>query len=296
MTAVQRLPIPLVSGGLNALRHLAIPRLSGGLTAVRRLPVFHLTGRLLLSGCLLSGCLLLGIPAAAQRPAPGELRALSDSLARWCRENRGDTLAQNLDSWWTDDAAGVVEVWLLRADSAMKERFRRRIHRSPRIRLGGFDPATTPFPPAPEGAAPPDGLTMRAAHAHYLPGTEQVRLTIRYRGREPLFFGTEYTLSRFRDGRWEVLPVRHAWEALLYAIGHPEPAPSGGPRPVPAEGYAHTFTAWLAPHIFPPECGRYRVSKRVWTEHPHREYLLTTEFTLLPWIGWTRFDDEPATP
>ena len=35
---------------------------------------------------------------------------------------------------------------LLRADSAMKARFRRYVHDSPLIRLEGFDPDTTPYP------------------------------------------------------------------------------------------------------------------------------------------------------
>lgn len=55
----------------------------------------------------------------------------------------------------TDETAGIVRVHLLRADSAMKARFRRYVHDSPLIRLEGFDPDTTPYPPAPEGTPPP---------------------------------------------------------------------------------------------------------------------------------------------
>lgn len=253
----------------------------------------HLPIKLLPFVLLLPGALLCAAPGGV---SGDELRKLADSLFRWHAENRSDALAQNLGSWWTDETAGTLEVRLLRADSSMKAQFRRRVHDSPRIRLGGFDPDTTPYTPAPEGPAPPKGLTMRAAHAHYLPGTERVIVTIRYRGSGEILFGTDYTLARFQHGRWEVLPVGNDWKSLLIGLGRPVPPPPGPPRPAPAEGYTHTFSAWLAPCLFPAEYARYRILKRVWTEHPHREYLLSTEFTVMPWSLWTRFDDEPATP
>lgn len=223
-------------------------------------------------------------PRPVPRPSARVLRQTADDITRWCRANPEDSLADNLCSWWTDETRGCVEVQLLRADSAARSDFRRRVSDSPLIRLGGFDPDTTPYPPAPAGDTPPEGLTMRAEQAFYPSGTERVRLTIRYRGGGTIFFGTEYTVSRFQHGRWEVLPVCGAWNSLLIRLGRPDPPAPGLQGPVPPEGWTHKFTAWLAPRVFPARYGRYRVSKRVRAEHPRREYLLETEFTVTPFI------------
>lgn len=244
---------------------------------------------------LLLLCAALGGEAVAQprtaaRKTPAlVLRETADSIRRWHEANRDDTLAQNLASWWTDERNGYVEVQLLRADSAAKAAFRRRVSDNPLIRLSGFDPDTTPWSPAPRGPEPPANLTMAAAHAFYPPGTEHVQLTIRYRGGEAVRFGTEYTLSRWQNGRWEVLPVNYAWNSLLIVLGRPDPPAPGSPQPAPTEGYTHDFTVWLAPKIFPAPYGRYRVSKAVYTEHPRRDWLLTTEFTVTPFLPFTPF-------
>lgn len=242
---------------------------------------------------LLLLCATLGGTAAAQpRPAARKtmelfLRETSDSITRWCRANPGDPVAQNLSSWWTDDVNSRVEVRLLRADTAARSAFRRRVHDCPLIRLGGFDPDTMPWQEAPRGAAPPDCLTMTAAHAFYPPGTENVTLTIRYRGDEAVWFGSDYTLSRFQHGRWEIIPVCEVWNALLTGLGRPDPPPPGTQRPAPPEGYTHDFEVWLAPKLFPAPYGRYRVSKAVYAEHPRRDWLLSTEFTISPFVPFT---------
>ena len=69
----------------------------------------------------------------------------------------------------------------------MKARFRRYVHDSPLIRLEGFDPDTMPYPSAPEGTPPPDGLSM---DAEYLPCGDRLR-TIRFRGDSTVYFGTD---------------------------------------------------------------------------------------------------------
>ncbi|MFQ7502509.1 MAG: hypothetical protein ACLRMJ_03995 [Alistipes finegoldii] len=136
----------------------------------------------------------------------------------------------------------IVRVHLLRADTAMKARFRRRVHDSPLIRLHGFDPDTTPYPPAPEGAAPPDGLTMEAKYAFYPACTEHIRLTIRHKGDSTVYFGSDYTVCRFQHGRWETLPGADAWD---FADRHRPPAISR-PRRRPADERVRLrFTAGL---------------------------------------------------
>ena len=51
----------------------------------------------------------------------------------------------------------------------------------------------------------------------------------------------------------------------------------------------HRFTARLHPRLFPAAFGRYRICKPVYTEHPRRDYLLTAEFTVIPFVPFTRF-------
>lgn len=150
--------------------------------------------------------ILMLLAAALPCRADGELRALQDSIGRWLATHPDDLLAEAFSTAWSDDANGRVEVHLLRADSAMKARFRRCVHDSRRIRLCGFDPAASPYPPAPEGATAPAALfSMRAEYALY-PCAAAVRLTIRNAGRQRLCFGTDYAVRRLRDGRWERLP------------------------------------------------------------------------------------------
>ena len=100
--------------------------------------------------------------------ADGELRALQDSVVRWLAAHPDDLLAEAFTTAWSDEANGCVEVHLLRADSAMKARFRRCVHDSRRIRLAGFDPCTVPYPSAPEGGTAPAALfSMHAEYALY---------------------------------------------------------------------------------------------------------------------------------
>lgn len=158
---------------------------------------------LLLLLSLAAGC----TAAAQKRPATGGLSALQDSIWQWAADNKA-----------TDPVANAIYA------SAVNEpdRGHRRTHdpcrhgdesplpppraRQPLIRLHGFDPDTTPYPPAPEGAAPPDGLTMEAKYAFYPACTEHIRLTIRHKGDSTVYFGSDYTVCRFQHGRWETLP------------------------------------------------------------------------------------------
>ena len=129
---------------------------------------------LLLLLSLAAGC----TAAAQKRPATGGLSALQDSIWQWAADNKAtDPVANAIYASAVNEPDGVIDVHMIRADTAMKARFRRRVHDSPLIRLHGFDPDTTPYPPAPEGAAPPDGLTMEAEYAFYPACTEHIRLT-----------------------------------------------------------------------------------------------------------------------
>ena len=163
--------------------------------------------RLLLFLLLAAGCMA----AAQRRPATGGLSALQDSIWQWAADNKAtDPVANAIYASAVNEPDGVVDVHMIRADTAMKARFRRCVHDSPLIRLHGFDPDTTPYPPAPEGAAPPDGLTMEAEYAFYPACTEHIRLTIRHKGDSTVYFGSDYTVCRFQHGRWETLPVVNA--------------------------------------------------------------------------------------
>ena len=195
--------------------------------------------------------------------ADGELRALQDSVVRWLAAHPDDLLAE---------ANGCVEVQLLRADSAMKARFRRCVHDSRRIRLAGFDPCTVPYPSAPEGGTAPAALfSMHAEYALYPCDADTVRLTIRNTGRQRLCFGTDH------GDRWERLPDGGMRHSLLICLE-------------PENGAAeHRFTARLHPRLFPVAFGRYRICKPVYTELPRRDYLLTAEFTVMPFVPFTRF-------
>lgn len=244
---------------------------------------------LLLAGCFIA----VETFGAAPHPTPRDLRTLSDSLFRWCAAHSADSLADNLSGWWTDERAGCVQVTLLRADSAARSDFRRRVSDSPLMRIEGFDPSKTPYAPAPEGAAPPEELTMYSQRAFYPTGTEHVRLTIRYTGDEAVCFGTDYILCRFQHGRWEVLPVCNAWNSLLIGLGRHNPPMSGPKRSALAEGYTHDFTVWLAPRVFPARYGRYRVCKWVYTKNPRRDYLLCADFTVTPQVPYGPFT-QPA--
>lgn len=234
-----------------------------------------------------------GITAAAQRPVAADgLRALQDSVWRYMAAHRNDDpLPDAVYASWIDERQGCVEVHLVLADSATKALFRSRVHDSPHIRLTGFDPATTPFAPAPAGATPPDGIVMDPQYALYPTGTDRVRLTIRHRGGSAVFFGTDYTLCRFRHGRWEVLPVCNAWNSLLIGLGVPERPTAAGADSPTAGTQTYVFEAWLAPRLFPAIFGRYRVCKKVYTENPRRDYLLTAEFTVTPFVPFTRFTE-----
>lgn len=244
---------------------------------------------LLLAGCFIA----VETFGAAPRPTPCDLRTLSDSLFHWRAAHPADSLADNLSGWWTDERAGCVRITLLRADSAARSDFRRRVSDSPLMRIEGFDPSKTPYAPAPEGAAPPDELTMYSQRAFYPTGTEHVRLTIRYTGDEAVYFGTDYILCRFQQGCWEVQPVCNAWNSLLIGLGMHNPTTPGPKRSAPAEGYTHDFTVWLAPRVFPARYGRYRVCKWVYTKNPRRDYLLCADFTVTPQVPYGPFT-QPA--
>lgn len=236
--------------------------------------------------------LTAGSTAAAQRrPETGELSALQDSIWLWTADNKAvDPVADAVYASAVNEPDGVVDVHMIRADTAMKARFRRYVHDSPLIRLHGFDPGTTPYPPAPEGTAPPDGLTMEAEYAFYPADTEHIRLTIRYKGDSMVYFGTDYTVCRFRHGRWETLPVSGAWNSLLIGIGRPDPpAPGNRQQDEPENGYTHVFAARPALSVYPVRYARYRICKRVYKAYPYRPYLLTAEFTVTPFVPFTRF-------
>lgn len=213
--------------------------------------------------------------AAAQ---PDEPEALADSISRWREANRADSLADNLSAWWTDASGGRVVVRLLRADAAAGRAFRSRVHDSPRIRIEGFDPDREPFPPAPAGDISGDTLATMCADRYFYPsGTDSVRITLRNRSAETLFFGGEYAVCRFENGRWVELPVGGCFRDILYGFG-----PQG----------SHVFGVWLAARVFPAEYGVYRIYKRVRLENPRRDYLLTAEFAVTPFVPFTRFTEQ----
>lgn len=259
--------------------------------------------RLLLLWLLLAG----SCTATAQhRPTARALSELQDSVWRRLDAMRttdpvsaavyvsaideSEGIADAVRASGTDETAGIVRVHLIRADSAMKARFRRYVHDSPLIRLEGFDPDTTPCPPAPEGTPPPDGLDMSAEYAFYPANTDCVRLTIRYSGDSTVYFGTDYTVCRFQNGRWETLPAVSAWHSLLIGIGRPEfPVPGGAPQ---ADPYTYGFPARLAPRVYPSVYARYRICKNVYMENPRRDYLLSADFTLTPFVPFTRFSEQ----
>ena len=241
---------------------------------------------LLLLLSLAAGC----TAAAQKRPATGGLSALQDSIWQWAADNKAtDPVANAIYASAVNEPDGVIDVHMIRADTAMKARFRRRVHDSPLIRLHGFDPDPTPYPPAPEGAAPPDGLTMEAKYAFYPAGTEHIRLTIRHKGDSTVYFGSDYTVCRFQHGRWETLPVVNAWNSLLTGIGPNNLSRTEVPHPAPAAEYTYGFTA----RVYPARYARYRICKQVYKTCPYRPYLLTAEFTVTPFVPFTRFA-EPA--
>ena len=57
--------------------------------------------------------------------------------------------------------------------------------------------------------------------------------------------------------------------------------------------YTYGFTARLAPRVYPARYARYRICKQVYKTCPYRPYLLTAEFTVTPFVPFTRFA-EPA--
>lgn len=118
---------------------------------------------------------------------------------------------------------------------------------------------------------------MHAEYALYPCDADTVRLTIRNTGRQRLCFGTDYAVCRLHGDRWERLPDGGMRHSLLICLE-------------PENGAAeHRFTARLHPRLFPVAFGRYRICKPVYTEHPRRDYLLTAEFTVMPFVPFTRF-------
>lgn len=56
--------------------------------------------------------------------------------------------------------------------------------------------------------------------------------------------------------------------------------------------YAYGFTARLAPRVYPSVYARYRICKNVYMENPRRDYLLTADFTVTPFVPFTRFPEQ----
>ena len=48
---------------------------------------------------------------------------------------------------------------------------------------------------------------------------KEIAELIRYRGDSTVYFGTDYTVCRFQNGRWETLPGADAWNSLLIVWG-----------------------------------------------------------------------------
>ena len=205
--------------------------------------------RLLLFLLLAAGC----TAAAQKRPATDGLSALQDSIWQWAADNKAaDPVANAIYASAVNEPDGVIDVHMIRADTAMKARFRRCVH-----------------------------------------GTEHIRLTIRHKGDSTVYFGSDYTVCRFQHGRWETLPVVNAWNSLLVGIGPNNPSRTELPHPAPAAEYTYGFTARLAPRVYPARYARYRICKQVYKTCPYRPYLLTAEFTVTPFVPFTRFA-EPA--
>ena len=87
--------------------------------------------------------------------------------------------------------------------------------------------------------------------------------------------------------------VVNAWNSLLVGIGPNNPSRTEVPYPAPAAEYTYGFTARLAPRVYPARYARYRICKQVYKTCPYRPYLLTAEFTVTPFVPFTRFA-EPA--
>lgn len=222
--------------------------------------------------------LVLCLAGSASTPTPNaeaELHALQDSIWRWKSEHPADPQAANLCA--SAQMADHVVVNLIRADSAFRADFRRRVHDSQRIRIAGFDPPATPWPPAPD--VPMDsetGVSIHTDRAFYPSGTECAAVTIRNNCGREVFFGEDYLVCRFQHGRWELLPSGGIFHSLLHGLH------AGG---------EYRFHAWLAPQIYPARYGRYRIFKTVFSD-PHHELLLMTEFTVTPFVPFTRFEKE----
>ena len=218
--------------------------------------------------------LCLAHTSTARHPGTPELRELQDSIWRWKAEHPGDPLADNIRA--SAQMTDRVEVTLILADSGFRSDFHARVHDSPRIQLTGFDPGTMPWPAAPEVTADSAACASMRADKHFYPsGTEYVDLMIRNDGDRELFFGEDYTVCRFKHGRWEILPTQKDWHAVLHGLH---------------TGEEYRFRAWLAPQIYPARYDRYRVCKAVYTDDSHCDLLLGAEFTLTPFVPFTRFE------
>ena len=88
--------------------------------------------RLLLFLLLAAGC----TAAAQKRPATDGLSALQDSIWQWAADNKAaDPVANAIYASAVNEPDGVIDVHMIRVDTAMKARFRRCVHDSPLIRL-----------------------------------------------------------------------------------------------------------------------------------------------------------------
>lgn len=104
--------------------------------------------RLLLFLLLAAGC----TAAAQKRPATDGLSALQDSIWQWAADNKAaDPVANAIYASAVNEPDGVIDVHMIRADTAMKARFRRCVHDSPLIRLHGSTPTRHPIRPHPKG-------------------------------------------------------------------------------------------------------------------------------------------------
>lgn len=226
--------------------------------------------------------LTLASSAFAQpRATARELAGLQDSIWRWATANRGiDPVADAISGSAVDETSGSVRLNLILSDSDIVTRFRQVVHDSPLIRPEGPTYETIAKLPIPEGTTPPGSITMESEYALYPPGTAEVQLVIRSQSDSPLYFGTEYIVCRREESRWIRLPVVNAWNAVLLSIVGQAQSTADKCHEYGAGSYR--FSVWLAPLVFHTPAAHYRIYKRVYQEHPRRDYLLSADFEISP--------------
>lgn len=246
--------------------------------------------RLLLFLLLAASC----TAAAQKRPTTDGLSALQDSIWQWAADNK---------------AARSGRKRHLRIGGQRTGRCHRRTHDP--SRHGDESPlpplrARQPPDPAPRVRPRHDTLsarTRRGCSAGWAHDGCRIRILSRRHRTYPAHDPPQRRFDGIFRERLHRLPlpartvgnaaVVNAWNSLLVGIGPNNPSRTEVPHPAPAAEYTYGFTARLAPRVYPARYARYRICKQVYKTCPYRPYLLTAEFTVTPFVPFTRFA-EPA--